>query len=530
MIAMPDKKRADPSRRSFLTKVSAGLLGSSARLGRCLSAASCFSAGASLLAQALNTIRPLELDVPLSNPYMGWGIWAGPQQYGYSEAQFTATDNTAGFGDDTSLFSWVMIDWPWHKLEPKESHYDWSEFDKVTKFWAAHGKQLVVRLWVTDDAGWNKHPGGAVIPEWVWKKGVGYREYKGESDVVQREPDYLAPSFEGIYLPALRGLLNSFAANYDKANSPFIFMQIMGYGQWADWATWYSHYPWPSDAIKHEHLSKIVALFTSTFKTIPLLIPYMGDWDNQTVKTLDDHLYRMAINEALKADTGLIFTGFIEGLSAQPWTEPTTERFWRQRALVGEGWSYQEIKKDGTHGTLDENLDGALEYHTNLFHYYVDSGVYPAAIRDDKAHFERGLKRGGLGYRLVLAEASWPQRLRAGQLLVIQQKWRNRNVGRLYVRHYLRLFLLSAKGDEKFSFTDNNFDPTPYVDGQEYSHLTECHLPDNWPPGTYELRIALVDRENQPVIRLAIAGEDAKLRYSLGTVQILSPTSEIALV
>lgn len=530
------------SRRNFLATISAGMLGSSVNLMRSLVGIGCYSGAESLFAEAEKPkitevhkiIRPIEIDTPLSNPYMGWGLWVGPQQYGYSEAQFSTAGNTTEFEDSAPLFSWVMVDWPWNILEPNEGQYDWSEFDKVTEFWAARGKQFVVRLWVTDDPGWNKHPGGAVIPEWLWKKGVYYREYKGESNVVQREPDYLHPSFENIYLPALRGLLNSFASRYDKMDSPFIFMHVMGYGQWADWATWYSRYPWPNDTVKHEHLSKIVAQFTQTFKHIPLLMRDGGDWDDyKKAKLLRDNLYRQAIDTALvptlgRPNTGLIYTGFIEGLSITGiWQEPTVERFWQQHALVGEGWSYEEIKKDGTHGTLDEILDSALEYHTNLFHYYVDSSIYAAAINDDKSHFERGLKSGGLGYRLVLTSASWPQRLPAGHMLVINQKWRNQNVGRLYVRHNLKFFLMGADGNEIFSFTDQDFDPTFYIRGQEYSHMSAFHVPKDLAVGTYELCIAVTNRLEQPVIRLAIAGEDEKLRYPLGTLQILRNRSQI---
>ncbi|MGA2632478.1 MAG: hypothetical protein ABSG54_19965, partial [Terriglobia bacterium] len=45
----------------------------------------CILSGGSAKAQShtstVKTVVPQEIDEPLSNPYMGWGIWAGPRYY-----------------------------------------------------------------------------------------------------------------------------------------------------------------------------------------------------------------------------------------------------------------------------------------------------------------------------------------------------------------------------------------------------------------------------------------------------------------
>ena len=74
---------------------------------------------------------------------------------------------------------------------------------------------------------------------------------------------------------------------------------------------------------------------------------------------------------------------------------------------------------------------------------------------------------GGLGYRMVLASASWPKELPAGHLLLINQEWMNRNVGRLYIHHPLKVCLLDSQGDEKFSALDWDIDVTRWVKGEE---------------------------------------------------------------
>jgi hypothetical protein len=47
------------------------------------------------------------------------------------------------------------------------------------------------------------------------------------------------------------------------------------------------------------------------------------------------------------------------------------------------------------------------------------------------------------------------------------------------------------------------------------------NVPKTLPPGTYDIRIALVDSSGAPEIRLGIAGEDAAHRYKVGEIQIL---------
>src|SRR5690348_16543964 len=79
------------------------------------------SVGSLLSAQtppAIRAVVPAEHNAPLTNPYMGWGLWAGPRYFDGRE--FSLEYNTTGFGDDAPLFGWVLIDWMWSDLEPQE--------------------------------------------------------------------------------------------------------------------------------------------------------------------------------------------------------------------------------------------------------------------------------------------------------------------------------------------------------------------------------------------------------------------------
>jgi hypothetical protein len=105
----------------------------------------------------------------------------------------------------------------------------------------------------------------------------------------------------------------------------------------------------------------------------------------------------------------------------------------------------------------------------------------------------------------------------------LDQEWVNRNVGRLYKLHPLKVYLTDTAGNEKFAELDHAFDETNWIKGEVYPVISVLHLPKELPPGTYDVRIALVDGRGEPRIKLAIAGADAHGRYRLGMLQVLPP-------
>ena len=192
--------------------------------------------------------------------------------------------------------------------------------------------------------------------------------------------------------------------------------------------------------------------------------------------------------------------------------------------MLAEGdWSYSDVKDHGTHGTLDENFEVMLNYHSNFAHFYMDADSYKRAMREDRSSFEKVLRSGGLGYRLVLTSASWTEELPAGSLFLLRQSWVNRNMGRCYRRFPLSLFLTDTAGNVKFQQSCAIFDPTRWVKGTDYLVTSIFALPKDLVPGIYVVRIGLIDESGNPRIRLGIEGVDSQLRYKLGTIKINPP-------
>jgi len=465
----------------------------------------------------IKIVTPIEIDAPLVNPDQGWGLWAGPRYFTGKPMSFE--DNTSAFGDDAPLFSWILIDWMWSDLEPQEGKYEWKELDRILDYWSARGKQVYLRVWVTDDSGWDGAPGNEVCPEWLWKGGAKFHEYKGEGNSRKREPDYADESYTRVYLPKLKNFLQALAAKYDGPESAVSMWGVMGFGNWGEWHTLWSHYPWPDREMKRATLSKIVNLYAKTFRK-PKIVAFVYDSDQAEVKTLDEFLYRQALDVAVSKGFGMARHGFIDGLSLVD--RLAMEKYWRQTPIFGEGdWSYRAMRKDNSHGTFQENEELFAEWHVNWGHFYTDAESYKREAQEDRATLEQGLKANGLGYRLLPVSASWPEELPAGNLLLLRTTWVNRNAGRCFVRYPLRIYLTDAHGSVKFSGQDGAFDETTWVKGETYPVTSIVSIPRNLPPGEYDVRIALTDEKQTPRIRLGIAGEDGTLRYKLGTIRIV---------
>ena len=57
------------------------------------------------------------------------------------------------------------------------------------------------------------------------------------------------------------------------------------------------------------------------------------------------------------ADFALTRNGFIDGLSG--WPNDLMARYWKNNQLIAEAnWSYEQVKRDKTHGTMAEHVDG----------------------------------------------------------------------------------------------------------------------------------------------------------------------------
>jgi hypothetical protein len=304
----------------------------------------------------------------------------------------------------------------------------------------------------------------------------------------------------------------------------------MGFGDWGEWHTMWSHYPWPSREKKREVLIKAINAYLEVFATNRpdqepvrnLVIAQVYDDDCGGDVSLDEALHRQALDIA--AAKGLAFTrnGFIDGLSG--WPNDLMDRYWRDHQLIGEGnWSYEQVKRDKTHGTMAEHVDAFIRFHSTYAHQYMHADSYKQAMAEDRVQFERGLQSGGIGYRFVLTSASWESTRGPGQTLTLRQEWVNRNNSWCVYLYRLKLFLMDSDNHEVWSGEDQVFDPRSWLIGSTYTVSSKFQLSKDLKTGIYGLRVALVDKSGTPKVRLGIAGSDDALRYPLGSVIVSQP-------
>jgi hypothetical protein len=186
-------------------------------------------------------------------------------------------------------------------------------------------------------------------------------------------------------------------------------------------------------------------------------------------------------------------------------------------------WSYEQVKDEGSHGTMAEFTDAFVDHHSTYAHMYLHSASYRTAIAEDRSHLERALRPGGIGYRFVPLVVSWPRQAEPGGMLRLEQSWVNRNTSWCSAPFRLKLCLLDRDGSEVFSGIDPGFDPRPWVQGRRYDVSSRFALPRDLEPGEYRLGLALVDESGTPRVRLGIEGGDEQLRYSMGDVSIVPP-------
>jgi hypothetical protein len=130
-----------------------------------------------------------------------------------------------------------------------------------------------------------------------------------------------------------------------------------------------------------------------------------------------------------------------------------------------------------------------------------------------------------LGYRLQLAEASWPKTVRTEGSFRLATQWRNAGVAPCYPGGYPALTLKDAKGGIAGVFVDGGFDVRtlpvgPPGQAEIRAHEAEFTLPFNLGSGTYEAYLSVGTRTGTPRIALPLADSDGQRRYRLGTLTV----------
>lgn len=501
------------------------------------------------------SVTPVELPAttPLQNPGMGWVL----EEF-LSRADFPSRAACRGqrpdgtFVDPFPLVDTYEIIASWAEVEPIEGQFDWSRIDEAIAFWHGRfGKRIRLRVSAESLGCYegpckedlSSHLGG--IPPWL--KPRVHLQARVDGDGEFELPDYRDPDYQ----VALRRFLAAYAERY-RHHPAIDAVDLRGYGQWGEWHsghdletlqerqqvlrwiidTWYG--AWhpneaPSDAPPRPG-EKLLVL-SSSYEFLPELQPagvvqsdcvVPGGYEAFKQNSAYDHALTKRLLTLRRDGVGGVMCHELDGRLLRESFEQ------RQLPIIVEFFTwyagYMENEASGTGYSLEGALDEALDYHASFVTLPGYScGLFdPEDFYNDPRDFVRqGLASGGMGYRLVLAGADYPKALRRGESWMLRQVWLNRNVGRSYIQYPLRVYLVDACGSPVWSGEDTSFDPRRFLRGGTYEVSSTFTLPADLPPGRYQLRMALVDpTTGEPAVRLAIQGQDAQGRYSLGEVVV----------
>jgi hypothetical protein len=196
------------------------------------------------------------------------------------------------------------------------------------------------------------------------------------------------------------------------------------------------------------------------------------------------------------------------------------ESCWDMRKWVAEGWPLRTIFNYALalHGSQINNKSAPLPEGPEV-----------------RAEVERFLRR--LGYRLELQELKHPTVVRAGQTLELAMRWRNTGSAPCYRPYRLACRLSNDAGQGAVLvgqttveswlpgsielFHDEFFKaPGDLPPGAVHEVTERLVLPPDLPNGRYRLSIGVIDANEQPVVRLGIAGRDEAGWYPLSHVSL----------
>ncbi len=130
-----------------------------------------------------------------------------------------------------------------------------------------------------------------------------------------------------------------------------------------------------------------------------------------------------------------------------------------------------------------------------------------------------------IGYRLNLAEASWPRTASRTEPLTIAARWSNIGVAPCYPDGRPAWWLHGDRGEIVAVLVDDDFSMRGLPVGRpEKAPMVERERRFLRPPGIaeglYELRVSVGDRDGTPRIAMPLAGDDGQRRYALGKLRI----------
>jgi len=485
--------------------------------------------------QATVTVSPTEdTTTILQNPMMGFqdhevsGNWY-PWSTGYLRA--TATCQQNGRSVPCGPLNWDV-------LNPQQGTYNFNDIDLFISNMAALKKFVVFR--VRNVKGPSTAP---TVPQWAKDAGVtvsvGQEAFGGSSGT---EIDYKKCAF----LDAWGNLVQELARRYD--NNPTISAVDIGsygyYGEWFSGKTVVQRYPTdqvydPTDPTLQQSIdtrTRIVRMFTggsgtgrcvdNSGREQQVSYSYTG-FKNKPVLINRGDQEDVAIGVANGA--GIRFDGIGAADSRQKSFRTKISAYiaqtWKTKPIMGEFGTADYAPVDSTF--MMRSLCFAREFHVSAIHNNFNT----------KPTIDLNPLFRELGYRIVLAQASYPSSAAAGSTAAFTLTWLNKGTAPAYQRYPLTLYFKPSGADTvagqvalnatdtrqilpaNVSATTDTFTSCAMGAPAPYSVTENVTIPA-LPAGSYDVYFGFQEPVYQNPIQLALMQKDSAGRYLLGQMTV----------
>jgi len=440
-------------------------------------------------------VRPADTGEILANPQMGWVLHFYdniPRNYG---SKLEPSDTL----DDFPGITVVYLRLPWSLVEPEEGKFAWSMVDAPAQRWIDKGKQVAFRFSASES--WMRY----ATPKWVADAGAKGHDFSPAKGVVENgpywEPDYADP----IFLEKLDRFLAAAAARYD-GNGNVAFIDVGSFGVWGEGHTFSSsHLKYPASVLK-THMDLHLKHFRRALLAANDDFSFQGD---ETIR------YALEKGMTLRDDSILVQpppNSYFHAEMARP--------FWPRLPVILESEHYGSSKERGAWGDGSLYLKAVEEYHAS----YASIHWWPREfLAKEKPLVEKISRR--LGYRILVTEASWPDKTDAARPIDFSSTWANAGVAPCYPGGHPAFTFKDSKGgivavfvEEKLDVRDLQVGPSGAAPAKSIN--SSFLAASNLAAGTYDVFVSVGAKDGTPTLALPLAGGDGHKRFQLGRIEV----------
>lgn len=458
--------------------------------------------------------------IALENPHKGW-------YHHYPDNHI----NKYIIREDSHLLDFpgmdhIYIRLAWAYLEPKEGRFNWDIIDSIIDKWTKKGLKIAFRI-SCKETSTDRIEQQYATPKWVMEagaKGGYYRRGKEVGPEGPWEPAFDDPTFLG----KLEKFLRTFAARYD--GRPWLrYVDIGSIGDWGEGHTHSGSRLEYGFKLRKLHIDFHLAYFKETQLVISDDYVYsISDLEDR------DRLHRYILKQGISyRDDSPLVNGYVNGY-ADTYTVRSPEFFrdaYLKTPTVFELQHYSAVKRDGNWVVKEGSslsryakgkngpdfFRGALELlHATYISYHGDANEW---LTDNPELTKELLNR--CGYWFFLHQLDTPNVLHIGNRNIIQIIWENRGVAPAYHPYVLKIRFV-GRTTMDFELESGNRKWLPVSTHGIHRERYTIPLPDETPPGQYELKLKLFsDEENEDVLLALDPGLlDAENYYRIADVTV----------